>query len=234
MRMPFKQLSTEPLWPTQRGLSRYQSLLDIDIAQALSAGGIWIDIGPGVEALPMVPFIDRPDVQLKCIGLHPRSLSPAIEFVQGSVPDDRSFLKSFAGQATLVTDVYSSVSYSDNPYLALAYCVLLLKAGGRCGVFTELKRLGDLSAWDRAIQFFRTTLHTFLSFHATPIFEDASQSMATALRIQAHREDAPPIDFDHLIASLQEEIGKPAITGTIWKAEDHSAMIQQIDYRRAP
>jgi hypothetical protein len=93
--------------------------------------------------------------------------------VQGSVPDDRSFLKSFAGQATLVTDVYSSVSYSDNPYLALAYCVLLLKAGGRCGVFTELKRLGDLSAWDRAIQFFRTTLHTFLSFHATPIFEDA-------------------------------------------------------------
>jgi hypothetical protein len=224
----------EPLWPTQRGLPRYQSLLDIDISQVLANGGTWIDVGPGVEALPMLPFVDRPGVKLMCIGRHARSFPPAIEFREGSVPEDLDFLAAAEGTATLVTDVYSSVSYGGDPYLALAYCALLLKPGGVCGVFTELKRLGDLATWDRAIQFFRTDLHTHLSFEALSIFEDASQSVATALRIRARREEALPINFNRLAASLQQRIGRPAVAGTIWKAADSSAAIRQVDYHREP
>jgi hypothetical protein len=224
--------TSEPLWPVQRSLSRYQSLLDIDISRALTGGGIWIDVGPGVEALPMLPFLNRPEVKLMCIGRHARSFPPAIQFRDGTVPDDLEFLAATEGTATLVTDVYSSVSYGNHPFLALAYCALLLKPGGICGAFTELKRLGDLAAWDRAIQFFRTELHTNLTLEALSIFEDASQSTATALRIKAVRVEAPPIDFPRMADSLNQAIGRPEIAGVIWKAADNSAVIQRVDYHR--
>lgn len=221
----------EPQWPTQRDLARYQSLLEFDFSQVLAAGGTWIDVGPGVEALPMLPFVDRPDVKLICIGLHERSLPQEITFRKGAVPNDVEFLTDAAGTATVVTDVYSSISYGEDPYLALAYCTLLLKPGGICGAFTELKRLGDLAAWDRAIQFFRTELHTRLSLEAVSIFEDASQSMATALRISAQRVSAPSMDFRSLTAALHQRIGFPVVTGTIWQATDNSAAIRAVEYR---
>jgi hypothetical protein len=223
--------TSEPLWPAQRGLDRYEMLLGIDIATILTSGGMWIDVGPGVEALPMLPFVDRPDVRLKCIGPHPRTLPAGIEFTAGAVPDDAAFLERNAGKAKLVTDVYSSISYSDDPLLALAYCALLLDPGGTCGVFTELKRVGDLTTWDRAIQFFRSELHVAMSFHAFSIVEDASGSIATALRIHATSEGIENVSFSAIASLLHARVGNPVPSGTIWEAPDKSARIQRIDYR---
>jgi hypothetical protein len=222
---------SEPQWPTQRGVDRYQALLGIDVTRILAGGGVWVDVGPGTEALPMVPFMDRPDVTLKCVGIHSRTLPRGIDFTLGAVPDDTAFLERQAGTATLVTDVYSSVTYSDDPLLALAYCVLLLRAGGTCGVFTELKRMGDLTTWDRVIQLFRSELHVAMSCHALSIVEDASQSHATALRIQATRGQVDAVSFNDAAALLHARIGHPVASGTIWEAPDQSIRIRQIDYR---
>lgn len=223
---------SEPLWPVQRNLERYQSLLGIDIAHALKDGGMWIDIGPGIDALPMIPFIDRDDVQLNCIGTHPRSLNPRINFEQDTVPSALAYLHRYSGRAKLVTDIYASVSYSTDPYLALTYCTLLLEPAGTCGVFTELNHLGDLSAWDRAVQFFRTELNADLSFHVFSIFEDASKSNATALRLHVKRHGKiSPIEFDCASLRLRQMIGVPSVIGTIWEGEDKSARIYAIHYR---
>jgi len=221
---------SEPLWPTQRGLERYNSLLGVDIATILAGGGAWIDIGPGVEALPMHPFLGRPDVALQSIGSHPRTLPAGIEFTLGEVPANTAFLERYAGKAKLVTDVYSSISYSEDPLLALVYCGLLLEAGGTCGAFTELKRIGGLATWDRAIQFFRRELHVVLSLEALSIVEDASQSVATALRIRATRERVEAVSLAAAGALLHARVGHPVPSGTIWESPDQSARIVQVDY----
>lgn len=231
--MPVDHPSTlpEPLWPTQRGLDRYNALLGADISALLSGGGMWVDIGPGLEALPMLPFLGRSDVELRGIGIHARAFPATIEFTLGEVPGDVAFFDAHAGKATLVTDVYSSVSYSDDPLLALAYCGLLLKAGGTCGAFTELKRIGDLATWDRAIRFFRSELHLTMTFEAVAIVEDASKAIATALRIRATRERVATPSFSEVAALLHAQVGHPVASGTIWEAPDRSARIVEVAYR---
>lgn len=222
---------SEPTWPTSRGVERYEALGGVDIASTLEQGGIWIDVGPGIDARPMQPFLHRPDVSLVCVGMHPRDLPAAIEFHLGAVPHDVATLERYAGRARLVTDIYASVSYADDPLLALAYCVLLLEPGGVCAAFTELRRLGGLATWDRAIQGFRAHLGASLHLEAMPILEDASQSMATALRIRAFRTSSVRLDFADVARLLQAQIGTPIAGEVIWQASDGSASIRQVDYR---
>lgn len=221
---------SEPQWPAQRGRDRYESLLNIDIGEQLAKGGTWIDVGPGVDALPMRPFLDRPDVSLVCVGPHPRTLPARIDFTLSTIPDDATFLGRWSGKATLVTDVYGSVSYSDDPLLAIAYGVLLLQPRGTFAAFTELQRLGGIETWDRAIQCFRRDLQVTLTLQATSIFEDASQSFATALRILAIRENDTHVDLDTAAARLQAQVGMPVASATLWEAADRSARISRVDY----
>jgi hypothetical protein len=221
---------SEPQWPAQRGRERYESLLNIDIAGRLAHGGTWVDVGPGVDALPMRLFLDRADVSLVCVGPHPRNLPSPIDFTLSTIPDDATFLGQWSGKATLVTDVYGSVSYSDDPLLAIACCVLLLAPGGTFAAFTELQRIGGLETWDRAIQWFRRDLQVTLTLQAVSIFEDASQSFATGLRILATRDSATHVDLATTAAQLRTEVGTPVPSATLWEAADRSARICRVDY----
>jgi hypothetical protein len=222
---------SEPQWPAQRGRERYESLLNIDIAAQLANGGTWIDVGPGMDALPMRPFLDRSEVSLVCVGPHARTLPAQIDFTLSQVPDDDAFFSRWAGKARLVTDVYGSVSYSHDPLLAAAYCALLIEPGGTFAAFTELERIGGLPTWDRAIQFFRRELQVTLTLHAVSIVEDASRKFATALRMVATRDATVAIRLADATDQLHRDIGRPAAAGTIWEAPDHSARIARIEYR---
>ena len=181
--------------------------------------------------MPMLPFLDRADVSLVCIGPHPRTLAPRIDFTLSTIPDDQAFFERWSGKARLVTDVYGSVSYGDDPLRALAYCSLLLEPGGICAAFTELERIGGLATWNRAIQFFRRELQVTMTLMAVPIVEDASQSFATALRIQATRQQAGQVTLHVLVARLHDEVGRPMPSNTIWESPDKTARIQRIEYR---
>lgn len=228
------RLFSEPSWPVDRDLNRYHELLGIEVDQWLKNGGTWIDIGPGINALPMQPFLKRSDICLITIGPHIRRLPPEISVVKGQVPDDRNFFLTHYGQARLVTDVYASLSYTVDPVAALIYGCLLLEEGGMFGGFTELHRIGGLNTWNELIQYFWHRLGIELNMTAIPILEDASGLRATALRVQGKRHQLPfqtPV-LDEIVSDLHEIIGHPQETGIIWQSDDGSARISRIEYRK--
>lgn len=224
-------VSQEPTWPAQRGLKRYDALLGIDLGRMLEAGGLWIEIGPGTEALPMLPFLRRPGVELEAIGPHSRALPDGIAFTQGIVPEDEVFFAAHRGRARLVTDVFGALSYYDDPIRALLYGALLLADGGLFLGFTELYRFGDLSTWEKTTEFFRQTLNQRISFETIPVLGDATKKYATGLRVRVQGPAAVNTPLGDIFEEAARQIGRPAHTSTLWAADDCSASISRVDYQ---
>jgi len=220
----------EPIWPKQRNLDRYNLLAGFNIAEMLSVGGLWIDVGPGEDADPMRALVGQPGVALKAIGPHLRRLPNEIAFTTGLVPDDAIFLKENRGKARLVTDIFGAVSYCDNPVHALIYEGLLLGAGGTCIAFTELERFGDLKTWSRITEFFRTRLGQRISLQSVCVFGDASRRFSTELRVRFDCEDASSADWSDLLGAADREIGVALPSSTLWISSDGNAKICRVDY----
>src|ERR1700734_3060579 len=116
--MQRSQIIQEPMWPKERDLSRYNTLVGFEIQKLLKPGGLWIDIGVGKNAKPMRPLIGRPSVVLKAISPHYRTLPTGIALTTGHVPEHVDFLAENRGHARLVTDIFGAVSYCDDPVQA--------------------------------------------------------------------------------------------------------------------
>ncbi len=226
--------SSEPTWPTGRSVERYNLLLGIDLAALLAEGGLWIEIGPGTNALPMLPFVGRKDVSLTAIGPHPRSLPEGIQFAQGMVPEDKTFFATNRARARLVTDVYGAVSYCKDPVQALIFGSLLLARGGVFLAFTELYRFGDLPNWERITEFFRIKLRQVLSFETISVRGDASKTYSTCLRVRVQGPSLKSKCLDEIFDEAARSVGIPVPTRTLWTAEDRSASISRVDYVSQP
>src|SRR5208283_794003 len=225
---------SEPRWPIHRDVERYNHLLGIDPITIFEEGGLWIEIGPGADARPMLPLIGQEDTTLAAIGPHHRSLPAAIHFTQGTVPEDQGFLAAYRGKARLVTDVYAAVSYCQDPIQAMIYGSLLLADGGLFLAFTELCRFGDLPTWERITEFFRAQLGQSIGFETMSVLGDASKAYSTCLRVRVQGRSTQTASLARIFEEAAGFIGTPVKTGTLWVAEDQSASISRVDYLRAP
>jgi len=220
----------EPGWPKQRNLDRYNLLVGGDIEAILKEGGLWIDIGPGEEADPMRPLVGRPGVTLKAIGPHLRRFPDEIAFTNGMVPEDTAFLAENRGKARLVTDIFGAVSYCDNPVHALIYEALLLGESGMCVAFTELERFGDLGAWGRITEYFRTRLEQEITFQSVSVFGDASRRFSTELRIRCDCKRPSEAQLNELLLAADRDIGVPRPGERLWISSDNTAEIRRVEY----
>lgn len=220
----------EPLWPKERDLDRYNVLAGFEIQKYLSNGGLWIEIGIGKSARPMRPLIGVPGVELKAIAPHHRALPAGISVTTGYVPDDTDFMAENRGQAKLVTDIFGAVSYCEDPIQALIYGSLLLGANGVFIAFTELRRLGDLDAWDRITRFFGDRLHQQIEFQTVFVLGDASQQFSTYLRIRIQGKSTRRAALSRIFKEARRTIGMPQRDAPLWISSDKSAKIWRTDY----
>jgi hypothetical protein len=221
---------TEPSWPKQRNLDRYNMLVGDNIETILKNGGLWIDVGPGADADPMRPLVGRPGVVLKAIGPHPRQFPDGIAFTNGLVPQNIDFLNENQRNARLVTDIFGAVSYSANPVHALIYEGLLLAKNGICAAFTELERFGDLKTWGKITEFFRTRLDQAISFQSVSVFGDASRRFSTELRIRCDCKRPAEGHLNDLFVAADRDIGVPQPGARLWISPDKSAEIRRVEY----
>ncbi len=208
-------------------------LLGIDLAKIMEKGGLWIEIGPGADALPMLPFIGRKGTMLAAIGPHYRSLPAGILFSEGTIPEDTKFFRAHRAKARLVTDVYAAVSYCQDPIQAVIYGSLLLGEEGQFLAFTELYRFGDLPTWERITEFFRVKLKQSISFETMSVLGDASKAFSTCLRVRVRGRSPGSASLRQLFNEAARYIGIPVKSRTLWEAEDRSASISRVDYLRA-
>lgn len=224
------ETSEEPRWPKSRDLARYELLAGFSIADHLKTGGLWIDIGPGETAAPMLVVAGRTGVELKAIGPHSRSFGGAVDFHHGQVPEDRGFFRENCGRAQVVTDIYGAVSYAADPVQALIYAAALLGEGGRLAVFTELHRMGELSVWDRVTLFFHERMRQQVSFQTLGVVGDADSRYSTCLRVVVDGGFARGQTIDKLFEHATHDIGVARQGGRVWALTDESVEICRVDY----
>lgn len=228
--MPSSPKNREPQWPRERVLDRYNALAGFEIQHHLRDGGLWIEIGVGKGALPMRPLIGKPGVTLKAIAPHQRALPAGISLTSGCVPDHVDFLSENRGRARLVTDIFGSVSYCEDPVQALIYGALLLSRDGVFVAVTMLHRLDDLDTLHRISSFFHHRLHQAITFQTMFVLSDASGEFSTYLRIRieggAKRRAALPT----ILKDARRAIGRPRQDVPLWISKDKSARIWRVCY----
>lgn len=200
-------LPDQHTWPSRRPLARYEEMTDLPIADVLSSGDTWIDIGPGSNAHALGEMVGK-GVFLMGITPHKMEIPLGVNMSAGFVPNNREFLDSHLVNSKLVTDIYAAFSYADDPIEVLVYETLLLKEGGLFRAVSEPERLGDAADHARIMAFAEKYLGVKLSFSQFLTWADARQEWEYELRVSGKRvKDPVSYDLNELMEIAKKEVG---------------------------
>ena len=225
-----------PDWPKQRDLARYEHLVGFSIRQRLSSGGLYLDIGPGSHAVALRSVEDIPHTTL--LALTPNDVDvrgTRIVIEHGRIPEALAFIEKHAASCRVVTDIFSSVTYVNDPADALAVLSLLPDKQGIIGVFTELDKFGATETWRVIENFFQRHTKQNVRFETFRIKGDAEPIWVDCLRITI--EGASQCEAKHLQAlreQLRSTLGEPRVGREIWRTKDGTAIISEINYGAFP
>jgi hypothetical protein len=230
------EFTPHPDWPAQRDILRYEHLVGFSIRTKLKDGGTWIEIGPGTHAVALRPLESVSNIDLVVLSSDKVDLSGTnIRLEYGRIPDAVEFLQRYRGAADVVTDIFSSVTYLDDPAEALLCLSYLPNAKGRVGVFTELDKFGSVETWRCLESFFLQETGQVVTFEPFRIKGDAEPIWVDCLRVTVERRSRREVaELDELKGRLHECLGLPTVGRTIWKTKDGKATISEINYSRFP
>lgn len=221
-----------PDWPAQRSLERYEHLVGFSIRQQLRDGGVFFDVGPGTHAVALRELSALPDVTL--VGLTPDKVDIAgspILLEHGRIPDAGEVLRRYAKGCRVVTDIFSSVTYVEDPALALLALSFLPDRLGKVGVFTELDKFGARKTWREVSNFFADCTGQQVVFEAFNIRGDAEPIWVDCLRITIEGVSSRDVsELPELKAKLHDRLGSPHVGREIWTSKDGKARISEICY----
>jgi hypothetical protein len=228
--------AAHPDWPKQRDLARYEHLVGFSIRDKLAHGGVYLDVGPGSHAVALRSVEDIPNTTLRALTpneVDTRGTGILVE--HGRIPDALDFVARHASSCRVVTDIFSSVTYVDDPADALAVLSALPDQPGIVGVFTELDKFGASETWPVIERFFHEHTGQAVRFQRFRIKGDAEPIWVDCLRITI--EGASRRKMEDLASVRQElckTLGEPRIGREIWRTKDGSAIISEINYGNFP
>jgi len=224
--------SAHPDWPKQRDLARYEHLVGFSIREKLAHGGVYLDIGPGSHAVALRSVEDIPNTTL--LALTPNDVDvrgTRILVERGRIPEALTFVEKHAASCRVVTDIFSSVTYVNDPADALAVLSLLTDQQGVVGIFTELDKFGATETWSVIEDFFRQHTGQNVRFKSFRIKGDAEPIWVDCLRITINGPSrCSATDLQTLREKLRATLGEPRIGREIWRTKDGSAIISEINY----
>lgn len=230
------EFAPHPDWPAQRDLSRYEHLIGFSIRDKLSAGGLYLDIGPGTHAVALRPLDNLPGVSLAVLTTDSVDVAGTQIVVEhGKMPSALDVIARYAHRCAVITDIFASTTYSDDPAVVLAAISFLPAESGTVGIFTELDKFGAIETWREISLFFREQTGQNVNFEKFRIKGDAEPIWVDCLRISisgAHNHDVSHLPI--LKEELEKRLGKPSIGRTIWKTSDGRATISEINYEKFP
>jgi hypothetical protein len=225
-----------PEWPAQRPLSRYEELVGFSITEKLSSGGVCVDIGPGTHAVALRALEGLKNVTLAALTTDTVDVSQTrIEVTHGRIPDATNFLSRYYRSCRVVTDIFSSVTYVEDPAHALLAIAMLPERDGIAGVFTELDKFGSMETWGAIRDFFTREMGQTITFSRFRITGDAEPISVECLRVVIEGMCRRSVDeLPQLKHLLHQELGAPSVGREIWKTKDGKATISEINYARFP
>lgn len=228
--------ASHPDWPNQRDLDRYEHLVGFSIRDELSHGGVYLDIGPGSHAVALRSVENISNTTLVALTPHTVDVQGTRIIVEhGRIPDALTFVEKYAHSCRVVTDIFSSVTYVNDPAYALAVLSLLTDDQGIVGIFTELDKFGSNETWGVIENFFREHTGQNVRFEKFRIKGDAEPIWVDSLRITiegtSHRSKT---DLQTLRENLRKTLGDPSVGREIWRTKDGSAIIAEINYGAFP
>jgi hypothetical protein len=225
-----------PDWPKQRDLARYEHLVGFSIRDKLARGGVYLDIGPGSHAVALRAVEDLPNTSL--LALTPNEVDTTgtkIHVEYGRIPDALDFVERHAAACRVVTDIFSSVTYVDNPADALVVLSFLPDEFGILGVFTELDKFGAPETWRALEHFFRHHTGQTARFETFRIRGDAEPIWVDCLRVTIEGVSRCSIqDLPSLRLKLRSSLGEARVGREIWRTKDGNAIISEINYSKFP
>jgi hypothetical protein len=228
--------AAHPDWPKQRDLARYEHLIGFSIREKLASGGVYLDIGPGSHAVALRSVEDIPNTTL--LALTPNEVDTSgtgIIVEHGRIPQALEFVSKHAGACRVVTDIFSSVTYVDDPADALAVLSTLSDQAGVIGIFTELDKFGASETWSVIEQFFAEHTGQTVRFVRFRIKGDAEPIWVDCLRITIEGASHRAIDeLSSVRQELRKALGEARVGREIWRTKDGSAVISEINYGKFP
>ncbi len=225
-----------PDWPAQRTLDRYEHLVGFSIRQQLTHGGIFMDIGPGTHGVALRELAGCPGVGLVALTTDEVDVvGTGIVVEYGRIPDATEVLERYSKRCRVTTDVFSSVTYLDDPAFALLALSCLPDEAGKIGVFTELDKFGTAETWAAIEGFFAEETGQHATFQRFNIKGDAEPIWVDCLRVTiegASRREAS--ELPQLRKVLHNRLGQPEVGREIWRTKDGRAVISEINYGRFP
>lgn len=218
---------TQPNWPMNRGLERYKELTGFH-PERIRENGIWIDIGPGANALALSQ-LKRDDILKVGISGHQVDAPSDIHIAYGFFPEvDLEHLN--IQKVDLITDIYSAFSYSDYPLRVLMAQLSMLKKGGELFIFSEKYKINDFVTWYKLADILAPLMGVDLSFKVKEVFADANQVKEDALLITGKKIFDTKVTPQRLLEIIYSSIGVPKIEETIWQAPGSNFQINSISY----
>jgi hypothetical protein len=208
-----------PSWPNERDLNRYAEMTLIDFKNELAKDKVWIDIGCRTgKALSQIR--KHFDAKLVGINAHKIRVRKGIESYYSLIPDDRRIYENYQQKADLVTDIYGSVSYSENPLEAMIYAACLLKPQAKAVFITLETRMGNLQ---KIKNFFHTVMKQEIKFQRFTTYSDNTKTPIKTLRVTILGHCRSRINLEGLFKKAQRDVGIMKKAKMIWQSADLSA-----------